>query len=472
MVGTTRNRASRRRRACLPTGPPFPSRRAPDRSERQGERVLEPLADAAEELGRVGAVEDAVVAGERELHDRPDLHLAVARDRPRRHLADGQDGGLRRVDDGDEPLDAEHAEVGDAEGARGELGRRDRAGAHALGQRAGVAGDLAERLGVRVEDRRHDERVLAGDGDADVHARVELELAVAVRAVGPRELTQGERGGLDHEVVEGRCDAALSGGALELLAEVDRGGLLLALAALVLGRRRLLGLVAVLRGGLDVGLHDPPARPRALQGAEVDPELPRHPARDRRGLHAPVAAAAVTALVALAFGLLGRDRRGLAGLLLAGLLLVGRLGRVLAAPAGLALGACGLRLLLGLLGVAALVAGRRLVVVAALADLRDRRAHGQGVALLGDDLERPGLVGLVRHVGLIRLDLDELLAALHGVAVRLQPLEDRALFHGVGQAGHRDVGHARQGIQVPLAAAARRGARAARAARPRTRNGG
>ena len=41
--------------------------------QRQRERVLEPLADAAEELGGVGAVEDAVVAGERELHDRADV---------------------------------------------------------------------------------------------------------------------------------------------------------------------------------------------------------------------------------------------------------------------------------------------------------------------------------------------------------------------------------------------------------------
>ena len=71
---------------------------------------------------------------------------------------------------------------------RGELGRGDLARADALGQRARLARDLAERLAVGVEDRRHDERVLAGDGDADVDARVELELAVAVGAVGAREL--------------------------------------------------------------------------------------------------------------------------------------------------------------------------------------------------------------------------------------------------------------------------------------------
>ena len=69
---------------------------------------------------------------------------------------------------------------------------------------------------------------------------------------------------------------------------------------------------------------------------------------------------------------------------------------------------------------------------------------GERVALLGHDLERPRLVGLVGHVGLVRLDLDELFALGDLVAVGLEPLEDRALFHRVGQAGHGDVGHGAQ----------------------------
>jgi PAS domain S-box-containing protein len=76
--------------------------------------------------------------------------------------------------------------------------------------------------------------------------------------------------------------------------------------------------------------------------------------------------------------------------------------------------------------------------------------------LLGHDRQRPVLVGLVGHVGLVRLDLDELLASLDLVPVGLQPLEDRALLHRVGQAGHRDIGHARQGIRHALRAAFRR----------------
>ena len=47
---------------------------------------------------------------------------------------------------------------------------------------------------VGVEDRRHDERVVGGDGDADVHPEVGLEpLASTLGPVDPRELTQRER---------------------------------------------------------------------------------------------------------------------------------------------------------------------------------------------------------------------------------------------------------------------------------------
>ena len=49
-------------------------------------------------------------------------------------------------------------------------------------------GDLAQRLLVGVEDRRDHERILRGDGDPDVDPRVDLDVAVAVGAVGAREL--------------------------------------------------------------------------------------------------------------------------------------------------------------------------------------------------------------------------------------------------------------------------------------------
>ena len=126
--------------------------------------------------------------------------------------------------------------------------------AHALGQAPRLGGDRAEALRVGVEDGRDDERVLARDRDADVDARVELELAVAVGAVGAREVAQGERGGLDHEVVEGRR-RPLAGGGLELAAQRD--GLL----HVDLERHH-----EVRRGRLGLG-H--PAGDRALQPVEL-----------------------------------------------------------------------------------------------------------------------------------------------------------------------------------------------------------
>ena len=61
------------------------------------------------------------------------------------------------------------------------------------GQLAGHPGDLAQRLAVGVEYRRHDERIVARDGDADIDAREQLKAPVAVGAVDARELAQRDR---------------------------------------------------------------------------------------------------------------------------------------------------------------------------------------------------------------------------------------------------------------------------------------
>ena len=116
----------------------------------------------------------------------------------------------------------------------------------------------------------------------------------------------------------------------------------------------------------------------------------------------------------------------------------------------------------------------------ALADSRDHLADREGRALLGHDLQRPLVVGLVGHRGLVGLDLDELVALGHLVAGRLEPLEDRALLHGVGQPRHDDVGHgvamlhARRERRVPAwsAACRRLMPRRARARRPASRSNG
>ena len=74
-------------------------------------------------------------------------------------------------------------------------------------------------------------------------------------------------------------------------------------------------------------------------------------------------------------------------------------------------------------------------------ELGDDLADGERLPLVGDDLQYAGRIGLVGHRGLVGLDLCELVALGDLVPVGLQPLQDRALLHGVGQARHRDLGH-------------------------------
>src|SRR5581483_1421068 len=64
-----------------------------------------------------GAVDDAMVAGDRAGHHRPDRELSIDDDRALLAGPDREDAALRRVDDGGELLDPEHAEIGDRERA-------------------------------------------------------------------------------------------------------------------------------------------------------------------------------------------------------------------------------------------------------------------------------------------------------------------------------------------------------------------
>src|SRR4051794_31133495 len=68
--------------------------------QRERERLLEQVLDPREELGAVGAVQDAVVAHQGERHLIAGDHLALVVHRGLlRELADGEDRRLRRVDD-------------------------------------------------------------------------------------------------------------------------------------------------------------------------------------------------------------------------------------------------------------------------------------------------------------------------------------------------------------------------------------
>src|SRR5579875_564552 len=89
------------------------------------QRLLDEVLQVGEEGRGGGAVDDAVVDGQRQRHRGADRDLVPAHDR----LADGgahrQDRGLRRIDHGGELPDPVHAEVADGERAAGQLARRD-----------------------------------------------------------------------------------------------------------------------------------------------------------------------------------------------------------------------------------------------------------------------------------------------------------------------------------------------------------
>jgi hypothetical protein len=144
-----------------------------------------------------------------------------------------------------------------------------------------------------------------------------------------------------------------------------------------------------LRGRGHVGLDDPPARPAAAQGGEVDAVHLREPAGDGRGARGARLRRAAVAL------------RG--GRLRGGRLLV-RHARGLAQP-------------LGPVGMD----GRPRGAV----QHGDRVPHGHARAHRSDDLQHPGGFGGVAHRRLVGLDLDELVPDGDLVAVGPQPRQDR-----------------------------------------------
>ena len=182
-----------------------------------------------------------------------------------------------------------------------------------------------------------------------------------------------------------------------------------------------------------------PPGPEPSSRASSTPSSPRHPPRDRRGLDALAVAAAVSRLgrssVAVAVFASALSGSG-SGVSASGS------GSSPPAPPSPPRSAGSLVLVLG--------AARRL---AGLADPRDHLADRERVALLGQHLHQHAVgVGLVGHVGLVGLDLHERLAALHLAALLHEPLEHRALLHGVGQARHRDVAGHQTSLKVARAA--------------------
>src|SRR5207244_10838383 len=80
-------------------------------------RILYQLCDALQEPGGRGAVHEAMVEGEAEPHPLADADLVSNDGRLGFDAADTEAGALRQVEERREGVDAEHAQVGEGEGA-------------------------------------------------------------------------------------------------------------------------------------------------------------------------------------------------------------------------------------------------------------------------------------------------------------------------------------------------------------------
>src|SRR5262245_29205886 len=85
-----------------------------DVSYQHGDRLLDVSLERGEELATEGAVDHAVIAGERHRHDADEGDAAVrALDRLAARGSDREDGRLRRIDDRGELSHSVHAEIGE-----------------------------------------------------------------------------------------------------------------------------------------------------------------------------------------------------------------------------------------------------------------------------------------------------------------------------------------------------------------------
>ena len=128
-----------------------------------------------------GAVDHAVVVGERERQDQARHELAPVPDRLRLRARGAEDRDLGRVDDRREERAADAAERRDRERRARHLGRAELALARLAGQFAQLLGDREQALLVDVLDHRHDQPERRVGCEADVPVVLAHELLAVQR---------------------------------------------------------------------------------------------------------------------------------------------------------------------------------------------------------------------------------------------------------------------------------------------------
>src|SRR5688572_23215321 len=179
------------------------------------DRVLDHFPYRLQEPGTQRAIDDPVVAAHGQTHARLHHPRAVHDHHLLLHRADRDDAGFGWIDDRRELDDAEHAEVADRERRARVLFGLELLLARTARELFYFHRDVAHAFAVRVAHDRRDQTVFDRDRDADVHARVTHDHAVAPRRIDVRMARERSRDRLDHEVVDRRLDAVF----LELLVD-------------------------------------------------------------------------------------------------------------------------------------------------------------------------------------------------------------------------------------------------------------
>src|SRR4051794_3180941 len=176
--------------------------------------AFQPLPDRRQEPRRVGAVDDPVIVGQRQVDHRPDRDdLAELRvlhdDRALHHRTDAQNGDLWLVDDRRVEEGTAAAGVGQREGPAAQLVRSDLVGPGPLSQVGDLAGQATQAEVTGLVDDRHEKPALGVHGDPEVLGVVVGDGAGVLvdRGVHRRMRLQCLDRGLGEEGQEGELDA-------------------------------------------------------------------------------------------------------------------------------------------------------------------------------------------------------------------------------------------------------------------------
>src|SRR5918998_301034 len=184
------------------------NRLSPDSALQQERlRVFDQLLYTDQKADGLGAVYDAVVVGEGEVHHGADLDLAVDDHRPLLNLVHPKDGDLGQGQDGRREQAPEDPAVGDRKGTSGQVFEGELALAGLGGEVRDAALYLGEALAVGVAHDGDDEPLLGRDGDAYVVVVLEDELVALELRVDLRERLEGADGGLGEEAHEAEAGA-------------------------------------------------------------------------------------------------------------------------------------------------------------------------------------------------------------------------------------------------------------------------